>query len=149
MTLFCWCWRLPSTKMAKREFQTLCLNTLYPLPPHVWAKRLWVYIVHNNEDHCLKIEHTIHKSLYLLSFIPLINRTLIYAIIKETVNEYCVDYENTSFSFHLEFYAIFNIKKNWKYWKVPFTLLVKLEVVSPNSRYRICPNRRALRECGP
>ena len=32
---------------------------------------------------------------------------------------------------HFTFYAIFNIKKNWK---VPIHLLVKWEVVSPNSR---------------
>ena len=38
--------------------------------------------------------------------------------------------------FHFTFYAIFSIKKNWKYWKVPLHLLVKWEVVSPNSRYR-------------
>ena len=35
---------------------------------------------------------------------------------------------------HLTFYAIFNIKKK-KYWKVPLHLLVKWEVVSPNSRW--------------
>ena len=34
---------------------------------------------------------------------------------------------------HLTFYAIFNIKQK-KYWKVPLHLLVKWEVVSPNSR---------------
>ena len=33
---------------------------------------------------------------------------------------------------HFTFYAIFNIKK--KYLKVPLHLLVKWEVVSPNSR---------------
>ena len=33
---------------------------------------------------------------------------------------------------HFTFYAIFNIKK--KYWKVPLHLLVKWEVVTPNSR---------------
>ena len=37
------------------------------------------------------------------------------------------------FSFHFAFYAIFNIKQ--KYWKVPLHLLVKWEVVSPNSRF--------------
>ena len=34
---------------------------------------------------------------------------------------------------HFTFYAIFNITKK-KYWKVPLHLLVKWEVVSPNSR---------------
>ena len=36
---------------------------------------------------------------------------------------------------YFTFYAIFNIKKkNIKYWKVPLHLLVKWEVISPNSR---------------
>ena len=34
---------------------------------------------------------------------------------------------------HFTFYAIVNIKKKY-YWKVPLHLMVKWEVVSPNSR---------------
>ena len=44
--------------------------------------------------------------------------------------------KNSSLLFNLAFYAIFNIIFVLKYWKVPLHLLVKWEVVSPNSRYR-------------
>ena len=44
---------------------------------------------------------------------------------------FCFFFRKTILS-DFTFYAIFNIKK--KYWKVPLHLLVKWEVVSPNSR---------------
>ena len=52
---------------------------------HTW------FTLDNNEDPCLKVEHTIIRVYIRQLYTYNKNKTLVYAIIKKTVNEYCVD----------------------------------------------------------